>query len=276
MSLIIDEQNLAKKYLFEVDGGCVVLSPENVAKAEAMILNDSDYNRSRNVNDSSENDVFNNSAVEYWLKDSHKPIKSNKKSKGSTAYWMVQLKEALSKEIEESKLKAIILLTVSAVDRDNVTHISSDGEGPRVLTERIFMRKKTLIDELRNRSFDLVKNLAAKTFDNPKELSGKIYHPRENYSFATKFCHYACFYFFKGLKEQDNYSIYDEVVSRALPLYLRKFGITKSNGTAYEERDFNSAGKYKTYSSLIDQLRGDKISRNGFDHLLWYYHKSRS
>ena len=39
---------------------------------------------------------------------------------------------------------------------------------------------------------------------------------------------------------------------------------------------------YANYISYIDEIRdkaskkyGHKISRNGFDHLIWYYHKGR-
>lgn len=248
MCLINNEQNLAKKYLLEVDGGCVVLSLENVAKAEAMLLNDSNYSKARDVN-----------------------AGPTKGYKGSTAYWMTKLKESLDNKIQDAELRVIIKYAVLAVDRENSTHISSDGVGADELTNRIFSNKDTLIDKLRNRKqgFDFIKFLAKETTPVDKK-----HHPRKNYSFATKFCHYACFYFFKGEEEQDNYSIYDKVVSRVLPLYLRKRNIGKENGE-YMEQDFGSVDKYETYSNLIDELREGKISRNGFDHLLWYYHKSR-
>lgn len=35
---------------------------------------------------------------------------------------------------------------------------------------------------------------------------------------------------------------------------------------------------YREYSEIIDKIldkSGNKISRNGFDHLLWYYYKGR-
>ena len=102
----------------------------------------------------------------------------------------------------------------------------------------------------------------------------KWFKPRENTSFASKFCHYACFYVFEGEKEQDNFSIYDDVLETVLPQYWAFFDVgnlTKHSGKF----------DYKEYSDVIDEIRGKSsrkgytISRNGFDHLLWYYHKGR-
>lgn len=86
-------------------------------------------------------------------------------------------------------------------------------------------------------------------------------------SFASKFCHYACFYIFEGTKYQDNYSIYDRILKTVLPWYLGYFGIEQFN-----------LDNYRDYRMAVDGIRdvsGIEISRNGFDHLLWYYHKGR-
>lgn len=51
-------------------------------------------------------------------------------------------------------------------------------------------------------------------------------------------------------------------------MYLVYFNITEQ----YNLRD------YKQYRNAVDMIRNatdEKISRNGFDHLLWYYHKGR-
>ena len=43
------------------------------------------------------------------------------------------------------------------------------------------------------------------------------------------------------------------------------------------EQNYN-LGDYKDYRLAVDSIRkasGIEISRNGFDHLLWYYHKGR-
>ena len=64
---------------------------------------------------------------------------------------------------------------------------------------------------------------------------------------------------------KDNYSIYDSIVSKALPSYMERYGIEKKRITTYAE-----------YQEAIDEaIKKSKsgISRNGFDHLLWYCYK---
>lgn len=259
MNKIQSEEKASHKYDLKTIKGqksLVELSEHNVAIVEAMIRNDSDYRLSSDVN-----------------------AAPNNKYKGSTAYWMARLKTALL--TQSANIKDIIKETILAVDRENSTHITADSIGPDVLMERIYNHHKTLIDELKDRKkgFQLIEELSRRTAEE-KSISkdGKTYHPRENYSFATKFCHYACFFFFDNDKEreyQDNYSIYDGVVGKILPTYLKEAKITKKNRHEYKKKDFDSAEHYNLYSDLIDQLRKDEISRNGFDHLLWYYHKAR-
>ena len=90
---------------------------------------------------------------------------------------------------------------------------------------------------------------------------------RRNPSFASKFCHYACFHLFEGLPEQDSYSIYDNVIRKVLHRYAEKYNVKHGN-----------LADYRNYRKTIDEIikaSGSNISRNGFDHLLWYYHKGR-
>lgn len=46
----------------------------------------------------------------------------------------------------------------------------------------------------------------------------------------------------------------------------------------YQIKDKFDLNDYRQYRQAVDKVRessGNKISRNGFDHLLWYYHKGR-
>ena len=113
---------------------------------------------------------------------------------------------------------------------------------------------------------------------------------------------------FKGEKEEDNYSIFDSVMCKALPyyawVYLKEAYIKRKCSTIAEEFAAKGNGKYKEYRELIDKIREaardnviwdttvepffnsneswDKrprrhhISRKDFDHLLWYYFKGSS
>lgn len=219
------------------------LSLRNVSLVEAMIRIDSKY-----------------------CKASDKTAGPKGKYGGSTAYWMTELKKYFDSDKRMSNYEPIIKNAVCAVDRENSTHLNADG-GRNVIAKRIAgFDKDYFIESLRNRSFEFVEKIAAKT----SSAKGA----RSNPSFASKFCHYACLYLFEGIPEQDNFSIYDGILRKVLPLYAKHYEI-KCVKTKLEH---NADGVYRYYSQLVDSVlekSGNKISRNGFDHLLWYYYKGR-
>ncbi len=250
------ELELAKTKMlknFETEDGIILLelTQENVAIVEAMIRNDSAY-----------------------LKGSDKDAKEvDGKYGGSSAYWFTELKKILiDNKPTEQDYNTIISKAVDAVDRENSTHLNADKVGREEITKRICqIDRNKLVGYLREPdSTDLIlfKIISEKT--NPKN---DIHKPRENPSFASKFCHYACFYLFDD-ECQDNYSIYDSVLKKVLPLYA----------TYYYEREGKKPPRkkdieqYEGYRKIVDNViaySGGQISRNGFDHLLWYYHKGR-
>lgn len=273
-NLISQEFEASQKFLLKKGKeGLLEISRENVALVEAMIANNSSYNRAQDPTAKPEDKEFLETAPKYWLGKGDIKIQSSKKCKGSTAYWMGELKKLLLSDPEE-KLKETILFTVLAIDRENKTRISADNLGPKVLTERIYDYRSTLLEKLKDRKkgFKLIEYLSRVTAEEPIETFEKKYFPRENYSFATKFCHYACFYMFKDEEWQDNYSIYDSVVKKALPDYIKAYPEKLSNLSDLNPQKFNKADGYEQFSEVIDKLRGD-VSRNGFDHLLWYNNK---
>lgn len=247
----------------------VTLTRNNVAIVEAMIRNDSAY-----------------------IKSHKKDAQPTSKYNGSTAYWMSMLRayilnhtndfldqkyldvktyfETLNKSENTNNLTyaEIIEKAVIAVDNENSTHINSDGVGRHQITNRIVSYdKKELLYSLWEGNLDLFKKIEEKT----KPEDDK-HNARTNTSFASKFCHYACFYLFEGSERQDNFSIHDNILRTVLPWYLEYYNI-KING---------SLTKYEVYRKAVDSVRekanqnGNEItSRNGFDHLLWYYHKGR-
>lgn len=255
MNKICKELNLAKQYMLEtIDHNgmkLVAITQDNVARVEAMIQNDAAYLNAGNTQ--------------------FGPDKNGKG--GSTAYWMCQLRDYIKDNQEDKKdYRDIIIGAVSAVDRDNSTHLNADANktlgykgGREEITKRICkIPLKQLIECLKDphgTQYALV-NLIAKRTSAPERA-------RENKSFASKFCHYACFYLFEGRPEQDNYSIYDSILKNALPHYAKYYGI---DVTQQELED------YIKYSETIEKIlkkTGNKISKNGFDHLLWYYFKGR-
>ncbi len=48
-------------------------------------------------------------------------------------------------------------------------------------------------------------------------------------------------------------------------MYLKYYGIT-------EHYDLTDYRQYRSAVDMIRNISGIEISRNGFDHLLWYYH----
>ena len=248
MGNLINEEFLASKEIMieEVSWNnrtLAKLNRHNVAIVEAMIRNDSDY-----------------------IKTSVKDAGPKDQYKGSSAYWFSKLKEVLldNKKTEYSYEK-IIGNTVEAVDRENSTHLNADNCGREEITERIVKYNK---DDL----ITCLKNPTYKDMGLFREIENRTHakeRARKNTSFASKYCHYACFNLFEDTEYQDNYSIYDSILKTVLPMYLDYYNIDCKK---YDLSD------YAQYSKAIDEVRyaaDELISRNGFDHLLWYYHKGR-
>ena len=252
MSLIQNELTLSNKYKLTVIAGTelVELTVKNVAIVEAMLRNDSAA-----------------------LKAFDKNAAPNGQYKGSTAYWMIQLKNALqdNSSIQDEEYKKIITEAIAAVDRENSTHLNADGIGREEIAKRLYaIERQTLIDYLKNpktTELKIINIISDKTNPTGTNASGKKYKSRTNLSFASKFCHYACYYLFEGEEEQDNYSIYDNILSKAIPLYVKHYGLEKRNLNSYQEYR-------KTIDEIIKKSKAD-ISRNGFDHLLWYFFRGR-
>ena len=250
---IQDELELAKSKMIEEvtfqEKTLAKLTRDNVAIVEAMIRNDSAYIHSTDV---SAGPVYNG--------------KGEVKYGGSSAYWMTLLKSVLLDEgsCNSYTYEEIIKGAVESVDRENSTHLNADKCGRQEITERIYrFDRNEIINCLKDPDYNdmaLIREIA--------RITSAEERARSNPSFASKFCHYACFYVFEGTEYQDNYSIYDRILKTVLPLYLRYYKITQK----YDLSD------YKDYRQAVDSIReasGIEISRNGFDHLLWYYHKGR-
>lgn len=266
---IRDEFESSKKYMLETKKPFVSkkgtkitlieLTLDNVAKVEAMVRNDSSYKKSFDVNAG--------------------PIK-NKNGKevysGSTAYWMTKLKSIIEGKENNLTYDDIIPKVVRSIDRENSTHLNSDGCGIEVISKRIVdLGKDQLIDSLKEGNLVVFEKIQEKTKPNtnPNNNGNKKYKGRVNTSFASKFCHFACFFLFEDDKLRDKYSIYDNVIVSVLPYYIKKYGVENNK----------SLKDYSVYCKVIDLIRKKAasttnttpISRNGFDHLLWYYHKGR-
>lgn len=246
-NLITKELKGAKQFYIttkDKDGVEIVeLTSRNVHIAEAMIMQDSRYFKSADVNNPE-----------------------------STAYWMNELKEILcnNKEITDEYYRKVITKAVEAVDKDNTTHLNADKVGRTQISDRLCnIHREDLKEYLANpvgTNYELIKIISDITTDTKK--------PRRNISFASKFCHYAAFYLFDGQEQQDNFSIYDEVLRKAMiKKYIPFYEIDADMSLITGEK---KAEGYIAYQNAVDAVikkAGNKISRNGFDHLVWYYYK---
>lgn len=249
LSPILDEEGNSVKDQNGIE--LVELSLDNVSKVEAMIQNDSAY-----------------------LKASDEKSEPKGKYIGSTAYWVIQkLKPVLLDNItvSDDEYKETLGHIIKSVDRENSTHLNADKYGRDQILERLLKIKKSdfvyFLKEPINSNFKLIDIIAEKTV---VPISDIKHHSRTNVSFASKFCHYACFYLFEGKPEQDNYSIYDNIVKQAIPKYLNYYKLHESKKINLDD--------YRIYYKTIDEIikiSKSGISRNGFDHLLWYYYKGR-
>lgn len=278
------EMMLASAFLETDDNDNVKITLDNVAKVEAMISYDSKYSRM--------GDPLSRPDVKWLeqLKEDFRPLSDYKGYRGSSAFWMKRLRDYCYRlEVDESfkdikgledYYKFLVYNAVCAVDAENSTHINADSVGREQLTSRIVSLGKDLLTQLKNtKDYPLIKLISKQT-----EPDGRTYKlktgevkeisPRENFSFATKFCHYACFFIFEDndTEYRDSYSIYDYVVSNALKEHYDFVDIERDS---IEMSDNFYVEKYRNYQRKVDDIRGDIVSRNGFDHLIWYYYKGR-
>lgn len=253
MGLIKEEYIESKKYDLDIEnndyGTITKITRENVAKIEFILRIDSDYKDS--INESK---------------------KRTNSYNGSSAYWFKQLKELIDTgndiSIENYSYEQIIEGIIIAVDNENSTHLNSDKMGRITVKNRILsLSRDELIRLLKNpnKSYDLI-NLIATPVEEGE---------RNHLSFASKFCRYTSRYLFKDTSDEDYYAIYDSVVVKSLPKYIKRYLNEDVNPKEYKN-DYNKFSNY--IDRIIDKAakeHGIKISRNGFDHLVWYYHKGR-
>ena len=109
----------------------VQLTYENVAKVEAMIRNDSSYKKSY---DEKAEPTKNKKGIEVYS--------------GSTAYWMTRLKYSIEGKESSYTYEDIISNVVCSIDRENSTHLNSDGCGIEQISTRIIKIGKNNLTQL--------------------------------------------------------------------------------------------------------------------------------
>lgn len=135
----------------------VELTLDNVSKVEAMIRNDSSYVKSFDKN---AGPTKNKNGKEVYS--------------GSTAYWMTKLKYSIEGKESSSTYEDIIPNVVRSIDRENSTHLNSDGCGIDEISKRIIdLGKDKLKDYLKSGVLDVFNVIQEKT--NPINNGDKKY-----------------------------------------------------------------------------------------------------
>ena len=263
MSLIEEEKNNSKKYrlldeIIDYDNQkvkIVKLTSDNVSRVEAMIATNSDYKQTEIGDD----------AITYRSDGKVKYI-------GSSRFWILQLKEILDTNLKISSkgfsYEEIITNIIIAIDNETSTHLNSDKMGRKIIRDRILSLKrkdfkKLLKDE--KKEYKLIKYIQTPQYEGEKN----------HFSFATKFCHYVSLIIFEGTEYEDNYSIYDNVLKKSLCKYIKRYLNLEINEKSFENDYAKYIGYIDNIRNKAEELYGKKISRNGFDHLIWYYHKGK-
>lgn len=252
-SKILNEYNASLNYMIKrdcTDNRLVELSLDNVAKVEAIMR-----------------------ASFAWSSD--KLAAPTATYHGSLPYWMAQFRSYSNGEETPYTYEYILENCINAVDRENSTHLNADHCGREIVKHRLLSLgdDKALVTMLKDSTYPLIGIIAART---TTEKRGRV-----NFSFASKFCHYLCFYLFEGEPEQDMYSIYDTVLSENLIKYAKHYGVTINGAIPTRKlltpNEENLSESYSIYQKMIADIitaSGNLISRNGLDHLLWFSHKN--
>ena len=178
--------------------------------------------------------------------------KDNSKDKWSAKKCFMAMKN----DFYKGDFKKLFSLACIAVNAENSTHLRKYEREKIVhtITEK-YKSLNEFEEALKDKRYPIIKIIRELKGTKIKASGDKENEIRDNYSFATKLCHYACLYLFKNDNEyQDYYSIYDSVLVKA----LKKMGYS-----------FNYQN-YDEYQNKINEIICTAgITRNGFDHLMW-------
>ena len=194
---------------------------------------------------------------------------------GSTKYWFNEMTNSSS----DYTYKDCVLGAVISIDRSNSTHLETTENGRKKMTQRIVKRCPN-IDELIDclstpfnaEDNHLISCMLRKGLKSIKDGSDMYY-----LSFASKFCSYASAF----LNLQIEYSRYDKVVAKALPVYYQAYCNKSVRKTEFlvdnsiSDKYHNRLDIYNKYSDTIAIIlnalgKSDHLSRDEFDHIIWY------
>ncbi len=156
----------------------------------------------------------------------------------------------------------VVAMKIAVIDMTNSTHLSMYK---RLVSLFDLAQKIKNIDNIDSRLAKgdplLVNEIARNTILDKDTNDEKTINL---FSFASKYCAYHN----KEIYDRDDYSIYDGIVRKALPHYVKGLTTFKID---YWRREFN----YKAFNDCIGLLLDEndihiEYRRRKFDHFLWY------
>ena len=240
------------------------LTKKNSNFIEAVLKLDSNYRKEQKAVPPDDRFVLNEHACN-----------SNGLYCGSTKFWFNEMTNSNS----DYSYKECVLGAVISIDRSNSTHLETTENGRKKMARRIVKRCPN-IDELidclstpfKADDSHLISCMLRKGLKSIKDGSDMYY-----LSFASKFCSYASTF----LNLQTDYSKYDNVVAKALPVYYQAYCNKNVRTTEFlvdnstSDKYHNRLSVYEKYSDTIAVIinaigKSDRLSRDEFDHIIWY------
>ena len=278
----------------------VKLNQENVKKVECMLRYSPDYPQFFNFKNSPSDDecerIVQEIREKMRISSSADTVDENKITT-KYDYSLIFYIFAFAIEIKEKKLddmlyNCYIKTLLTKINFEN--HTRASHKEINEITCRICSRfsPNKLLESLEEPyekedysecKYELIRCIIEKTSAN-----------KHHFSLGTKFCHFLNFYIYLETEYSNLFSIYDKIVSDNLPYYYNyyvtesnddlrqvigngdyKYSSTKLKGLNDKQVCDKIIEIYQNYQTIIDEIISKTgISRNGFDHVVWYSGKS--
>lgn len=272
----------------------IELNLENIQKIETMLRYNPDYpqfiNFSDYRNDKVINKIWNDVKNEYLENKKLQENDSELKFIYPSFYYIFALMlEKKTNNLIQELYQYYIEAILRKINAENHTHTSNSDI--TAITQNI-CKDFPNIDELLEALIEPLKDDCQ--YQLIRCIASEV-NKRHNFSLATKFCHYLNFYIYFETGHADLYSIYDGVVNDNLHLYYNYYVLKEEKNLnqpiinykyKYKSNDLKKLSNlaaldflidiYKTYQNIIAKIIQEcGLSRNGFDHIVWYTNKSK-
>ena len=159
-----------------------------------------------------------------------------------------------------------LLELLSRLNKENSTRVS--GNDLEAMRDIIVDDLISVLSKLEKSDYSIISTIISKCDKTP-------------FSFATKFCHYACMFLLDG-EERDNFPIFDVVMRKNLGKYSETWENAYIEGKKSYLKNVEGYSSlssiqlikmYESYAKAISELaKMNNVSKTGVEQLIWYYH----